>query len=118
MDMVFSPFGGLDITRLDVHGNIALPGFNIINRLDRQGNVTFPGFNIITKLDGHKWTIGLLPLSVYYLSISVFSSTYAARPSVLTVAPISDNVSKAMLEEKELECMAKDETIQVVHHTV
>lgn len=42
-------------------------------------------------------------------------NSYAARPAVLTVAPISDNVSKAMLEEKELECMAKDETIQILN---
>ncbi|KAK3796503.1 hypothetical protein RRG08_003223 [Elysia crispata] len=42
-------------------------------------------------------------------------TSYAARPAVLTVAPITDNVSKAMLEEKELECMAKDETIQILN---
>ncbi|GFO16430.1 sperm flagellar protein 1 [Plakobranchus ocellatus] len=42
-------------------------------------------------------------------------ASYSTRPAVLTVAPITDNVSKAMLEEKELECMAKDETIQILN---
>ena len=29
------------------------------------------------------------------------------------VAPATDNISRGLYEEKELECMAKDETIQV-----
>ncbi|XP_012946508.1 sperm flagellar protein 1 [Aplysia californica] len=42
-------------------------------------------------------------------------STYASTRSVLTVAPATDNISKVMFEEKELECLAKDETIQILN---
>jgi len=41
--------------------------------------------------------------------------SYSTTKSIVMVAPATDNISKAMYEEKELECLAKDETIQILN---
>jgi len=42
-------------------------------------------------------------------------SSYSTSKSIVMVAPATDNISKPMYEEKELECLAKDETIQILN---
>jgi len=41
-------------------------------------------------------------------------SSYSTSKSIF-VAPVTDNISKSLYEEKELECLAKDETIQILN---
>jgi len=42
-------------------------------------------------------------------------SAYSTSKSIMMVAPATDNISRGLYEEKELECMAKDETIQILN---
>ena len=49
---------------------------------------------------------------IFTINLYLFRA-YSSSKSIVMVAPATDNISKALFDEKDLECLAKDETIQV-----